>query len=328
MKRYLLSVALSLFALSGAQATQLMDVPGQFKPLDLNGHTITGKVNFWGDRIVFEGGKWRSFTRLPEKMGEWGPRTTVAADILKLEGDDEPTPKGKHLCSEDRPATYLALYHRGDRMFMQSFTGSEEPTGYKSEGACEQFLYQFPEGFDPTQVVRQVGTSDGSTKTSEDERQAAVAQRQAGLRGDWRISREKDPITDRAKMYLTLRASEHDVRTVKTPQLVLRCVEGELSVHVNWHVFISAKDRVSDDIKLTFRLDSADPQTSNWGLSTDNTATFYGGNDTIFMRSLAETDTFVARVTPYRDPPATAIFHIEGLSAHIDELFETCGRRF
>lgn len=328
MKRYLLSATLSLFAFSGVQAAQLTDVTGQFQPLDLNGHTVTGKVNFWGDRIVFEGGKWRTFTRLPEKMGEWGPRTTLSADILKLEGDDVPTPKGKYLCSEDRPATYLALYHRGDRMFMQSFSGSEEPTGYKSEGACEQFLYQFPEGYDPTQVVRQIGTSDGSVKSSEDERQAAVAQRRAGDRGGWTATREKDPITDQGKMFVAIRATEHDARTPRVPQLVLRCKEGDLSVYLNWYVYIAPESRKSSDVKVTFRLDDAAPQTSNWEPSTDNASTFYGGNAAIFMRSLVETDTFVARVTPYRDPPATAIFSTKGLSAHIDELFETCGRRF
>lgn len=340
MRRPLFAFVLSLLTLSDVQAMQLVEVPGQFKPSDFNGHMITGTIRFDGDTIHFGGGGQRSFVRRIQKMGDWGPRSSLNADILELDGTDQPIKDGKFLCSENRPAKFLVLYSHGENMFMQSFSGSEEPNSFLSEGACEHFLYTFPDNFDPAQVVREMSHQSRMSETTETQRRATQSQmsveaqrqkadRQAGTVGKWRVRRTKDLLTDKPKMVVRLDAASHDLRTAQTPELLLMCSDGKLSAYVDWQEFIGKRPGQQKGINsVTYRFDNDNAQTSDWDLSTDDTATFYKGSVGGFIRKLSSTETFIARVTPYRQSDVTVVFQPHGLLASVDELFEMCGLRF
>jgi type VI secretion system protein VasI len=81
----------------------------------------------------------------------------------------------------------------------------------------------------------------------------------------------------------------------------------------------------SDRIAVTTRIGDQEAETKRWSLSTDNSATFYPGNDTDFIRAMFAGDRLVAQTTPYNESPVTAVFNTTGLETAITDLRKTCG---
>lgn len=136
----------------------------------------------------------------------------------------------------------------------------------------------------------------------------------------WTISESTNPLDDSPTVVLRLEASTGSSRLGERPSLILRCMQNETDVYVNWNDYLG-----SDAISVTSRLGRAESQTSRWGLSTDNTSTFYPGRTTAFIREIAAVDTLVLNTTPYNESPVTAVFDVRGLSAELAPLQRACG---
>lgn len=126
--------------------------------------------------------------------------------------------------------------------------------------------------------------------------------------GAWEFWVESDPITDEQVFFAVLEAQSGQNEFGAKPTLFLRRTGGTDEVFVTWSDYFA-----DERVKVTHRVGSSDPVTRSWGVSTDNTATFYPGDATAFVKELAGAERLVLRTTPYDASPITAIFRVHGL---------------
>lgn len=138
--------------------------------------------------------------------------------------------------------------------------------------------------------------------------------------GNWNTRIDKNPLNDSTTVILVNPASEGKARLGKRISLLLRCKNNKTEVFVSWNDYLG-----SDGAKVTHRVGDAEAKTRTWSQSTDNTATFYPGNDITLIKSMFGESKFVAQVTPYNESPSTAVFEISGLDKAIKPLREECG---
>jgi type VI secretion system protein VasI len=102
--------------------------------------------------------------------------------------------------------------------------------------------------------------------------------------------------------------------------LIIRCKSNKTELYIKWYDYLGM-----DSTQVSTRVGNASAQKRSWGLSTDNTATFFPGSPIAFIKSLMSAEKFIAQVTPYSESPVTAVFDIRGLTEAIKPLQETCG---
>jgi len=136
----------------------------------------------------------------------------------------------------------------------------------------------------------------------------------------WSVNESTNPIDDSPTVVLSLEASSGRSRMSEAPTLVLRCSRKKTEAYILWNDYLG-----SDEVSVTTRIGKNEAQTRSWTLSSDNTATFYPGNDVEFIKALLTTDTLVARTTPYNESPVTAVFSVSGLGDKIAPLQAACG---
>ena len=136
----------------------------------------------------------------------------------------------------------------------------------------------------------------------------------------WILSESKDPLDDSPKVVLTVSASSGRTRFGEAPNLVLRCSRKKTEAYINWNDFMG-----TDAADVSLRVGHAPLSEMSWSLSTDNKATFYPASAVSFIKSLLDSDTLVARATPYEESPITAVFAVAGLSSKITSLETACG---
>ncbi len=136
--------------------------------------------------------------------------------------------------------------------------------------------------------------------------------------GKWKTKIETNPIDDSETVILLLEADEGRTKFNKTPALIIRCKSDEIQIYISWNDYLGSEAYV-----LT-RLGKQIAETDEWGLSTDNSATFYPGNPLSFIKSLLKVDTFIAQVTPYNESPVTAVFDVKGFNVVVKPLLDTC----
>jgi type VI secretion system VasI family protein len=137
--------------------------------------------------------------------------------------------------------------------------------------------------------------------------------------GQWIITQEVDLIDDSIDVMVFLSA-EYDERYM-TPNIVLRCKNNTTNLYIGW----GKSFRTSEDVISVFtRLGKNKATSTNWSLSTDNTATFYQGSDIDFIKSMLEVDSLTVRILPYQKSPTTVVFDIRGLNNVIAPLRESC----
>jgi type VI secretion system protein VasI len=138
--------------------------------------------------------------------------------------------------------------------------------------------------------------------------------------GSWLVIVDSDPITDE-KVFLALLDAESGRNEFGTaPTLILRRTGEHDEVYISW------SDYFADDyVRVTHRIDQAEPETRSWAVSTDDDATFFPGDATALMRDLADAERLVVRTTPYNASPITAVFALEGLEEGLLQNQEVVG---
>jgi len=135
--------------------------------------------------------------------------------------------------------------------------------------------------------------------------------------GKWVCDTRIDPIDDTTMIGFILKCED---ATSRSPMLVLRWDDGETSLVISWNNYLS------DNTRVTYRLDKEKAVTKTWIGSTDKTATFYSrkSKDTIkFIQKLMEVDKLAVQITPYNEGPTTAVFDIRGLKNTVEEFDNT-----
>lgn len=138
--------------------------------------------------------------------------------------------------------------------------------------------------------------------------------------GKWRVNDSKNPIDDTRTVLVVLASETGKPRFGGEIRLVLRCKSKETEAYINWSDFLG-----TDKASVTTRIGNQKATTSDWGLSSDNKASFYPGDVVSFIKSLMEHDSFIAQVTPFSESPLTASFDTKNLVNAVKPLRETCG---
>ncbi|HUO81275.1 MAG TPA: type VI secretion system-associated protein TagO [Gammaproteobacteria bacterium] len=144
----------------------------------------------------------------------------------------------------------------------------------------------------------------------------------APQRGKLSVKKSKNPFDDSDTVLLTLSADAGASPDGKAVVLVLRCESGDTDAYINWHTPLR-KDR--EDVEVLYRIGNAAAVTEEWRVSTNNTATFFAGDDERFIESLLRAPQLVAQVVPANATPIRAEFDLAGLGDAIQPLRQTCG---
>ena len=137
--------------------------------------------------------------------------------------------------------------------------------------------------------------------------------------GRWIFSDERNPLDD-STTTIALLTADSGLGIYGDPvNLVLRCQSGELDVYVSWHSFLGL-----EDIAVTQRIGTQEATHSNWGLSTDNQATFYKGTAQHLISQLAAVDSYIVQVIPYAESPITATFKLRGIKIIASDVLGAC----
>lgn len=140
-----------------------------------------------------------------------------------------------------------------------------------------------------------------------------------GSIGKWIYATEINPIDDTTMIWFAL---ECEATTYRSPVLDIRWDDGKTILYIDW------KNYLSDNTRVTFRLDKEKAVTKNWTGSTSKTATFYSrrSKDNIkFIQKLMEAGKLAVQITPYGEGPTTAVFDIRGLKNVVEQFNDTLG---
>jgi type VI secretion system protein VasI len=160
---------------------------------------------------------------------------------------------------------------------------------------------------------------------------AGIEVAQGATVGKWQSAVQTNPLDDTKTVVLLLEADSGKSSWGETILLVLRCRSGVTEAYVNW------KEYLGDEATVTWRIGSAQASASEWGLSTDQNATFFPSSvhgtsvagrprtPIEFVRALMVADQFVAQITPFMEDPVTAVFDVRGLGAALKSLQVPCG---
>lgn len=127
--------------------------------------------------------------------------------------------------------------------------------------------------------------------------------------GKWVVTTTTSPIDDSKTVICNLQADATVNVGRKTihPTLTIRFMENELSAYINYGIFLG-----SDTLAVTHRIDRNQAETTNWGVSTNREAAFYGGNIGDFISQIEKAETLIVRLTPYGESPVTVTFTPSG----------------
>jgi len=138
-----------------------------------------------------------------------------------------------------------------------------------------------------------------------------------GSVGKWICDTRIDPIDDTTMIGFILECEDANSRS---PTLVLRWDDGETELVISWNNYLS------DNTRVTHRLDSGKAIKKTWVGSTNKTATFYSSkskNTIKFIQKLMEADKLAVQITPYNEGPMTAVFDVRGLKNVVEEFNDT-----
>ncbi len=111
--------------------------------------------------------------------------------------------------------------------------------------------------------------------------------------GGWQVSTQKNPLDDTRTVFLSLSATTGQSRFGDPVWLIIRCQSGEISAFINWSSYLGL-----EQTPVITRVGTGDAKNQKWSLSTDHKATFYPGDDAVFLEQLLAADRFVAQTTP------------------------------
>lgn len=137
--------------------------------------------------------------------------------------------------------------------------------------------------------------------------------------GKWQTSKDVDPLNDKEIHYALLEADSGKGRYGGRVALMVRCRDSRTELYINWNSYLG-----SETTRTTYRVDKSPAQTSSWGLSTDKKAAFFPGSPVALLKQMADSQTFVANVTPYNESPITATFDTQGAGTALRDIRASC----
>lgn len=140
--------------------------------------------------------------------------------------------------------------------------------------------------------------------------------------GDWLVSDDTDPITDKKNITLMLPADNYQSGDLRnTPVLVIRCKNNRTEIYVTTHKYLG-----SDGQSISYRLDARPARTEYWTISTSGTALF-STRHIAFIKEIMDIKTLLMEVRPYRDPRMLIRFDLTGLPHVIKGVQTLCNWR-
>lgn len=138
--------------------------------------------------------------------------------------------------------------------------------------------------------------------------------------GVWSTRTSIDPMTDTSIHTAILLAESGKSKYGKSIVLAVRCANNMTELWVSWDSYLGNRDT-----KVTHRVGKDKPKTAPWSLSTNNQSTFYPGSPVNLLKSIAQSTSFVANVTPYNASPITAVFDTTGADTALADIRKDCG---
>ena len=135
-------------------------------------------------------------------------------------------------------------------------------------------------------------------------------------RGNWNVEERTDPITDVVNVFSSLPSESGD------QALVVRCMENVTGVVLVWGDYLGSDDATN----VTHRFDDHDAETLLWPMTTSSNAHLRTSGSAInFARQLLDAERLVARTTPFRESPTTAVFSLAGTRDALAPVRTACG---
>lgn len=144
--------------------------------------------------------------------------------------------------------------------------------------------------------------------------------------GDWRVTRDVNPIDDSERVVIGLTASSGRSQWGRPISFVARCKSDKTEAYIIWNDYVGDdSSSVYEEWKwVTIRIGDRPARVQRWGVSTDKEATFapaWAGN--LLKEMVGETQ-LIAQITPFAESPVTAIFDITGIENALKPLSEAC----
>ena len=163
-------------------------------------------------------------------------------------------------------------------------------------------LYAFDAGDDDAKLAAD-RQDQGEELLTEDD--ASKVPSEVFLSGPF-TSVKVDPMDDKQTLYLVFNAQEKVNDYSDNVSLIIRKKQGARpEVYINWKEFLN-----HGRCLVTYRIDDGKARTEEWTLSTDEKASFFDGDVLQLLLKMKDADQFIARTTPFNEPPCTAIFDI------------------
>ena len=140
--------------------------------------------------------------------------------------------------------------------------------------------------------------------------------------GLWQITSERSKTDNSITSFTALLPAPAPITIgskASVPKAIARCQEGDLDFYISWGGNVGTTDQ-----EVTTRLDVEDARVGSWSVSTDHTATFYGGDTKAFLEGLANAKKLMVRTTPSGGKPVMTTFNPLGFSNVLPDLLKTC----
>ncbi|HUH59624.1 MAG TPA: type VI secretion system-associated protein TagO [Candidimonas sp.] len=137
--------------------------------------------------------------------------------------------------------------------------------------------------------------------------------------GTWVTRTSTDPMTDTSIHMAFLLAESGRSKYGNSIALVARCSNNKTEMWVDWQSYLGNRNT-----SVTHRVGKEKPKTASWHLSADNKATFFPTSPVALLKSMTETNSFVANVTPYNENPVTAVFDTTGAAEALADIRNDC----
>lgn len=130
---------------------------------------------------------------------------------------------------------------------------------------------------------------------------------------NWFTLETKDEMDDSVKIMTIVHARSKPVT------MVVECNKEQTFLYINWRKYIN-----SDMHPIIVRLDKEKAFTKQWGISTNNRASFYPSSPIPLLRKMMRAKQLIARVSPYGSSDITATFNIKGADTAFQKISKQC----
>lgn len=173
-------------------------------------------------------------------------------------------------------------------------------------------LFAFDAGDDDVKMVADTQEQGEDLLTEDD---ASKVPSEVFLSGPF-TSVKVDPMDDKQTLYLVFNAQEKVNDYSDNVSLIIRKKQGTRpEIYINWKEFLN-----HGRCLVTYRIDDSKARTEEWTLSTDEKASFFDGDVLQLLLKMKDANQFIARTTPFNEPPCTAIFDISSFR-NLDEQY-------